>query len=573
MTLEFGDPDLEGLKFPRDDPLVITPVLKFPTRNGVGEKMKIGKWPVFAMLQHLGPMEPGEGATYQRLVNKIFAHLIGKTMKVYVDDMLVKILSKADHIKHLGEAFEVLRHYKMMLNPAKCAFRLGSRKFSGHMVSNRGIGANPDKIKDILDMEPPSSIKDVQKLTLRIATLRRPSLAKSRWVHNRYALKLDFPTKNNAAEYEALIADLGLARAVRAKNLKVYGESRLVVVQVNGEFEAKNDIMAKYVRVVKGILTQFDEWYAEHVPKEETTMADALSQFVSSKIKNYLRSIYFQVRKTPTIHVINLIAPVSVTSCWIDPIKTHLETGWLLDDAQQARKMSVRASRYLLIEGLLYKRSFVIPYLKYLRPLEADEVLEARSDSAISPESLTSISTPIPFVIWGMDILGPFSVVSGQRMFIMVAIIYFTKLIEAKALAKITTKQIAQFFWENQELHFTSAAHPQEIGKAEVSNIIILDGLKKKVECSRNTWADELLHILWAYPTTCKVTIEATPFMLAYGSEVVVPLEITRGSPRIEAYEPETNEEGMRLAPDLIDEVIDEANAHSRASTKSLPVL
>ncbi|XP_074324125.1 uncharacterized protein LOC141661043 [Apium graveolens] len=92
-----------------------------------------------------------------------------------------------------------------------------------------------------------------------------------------YALKLDFPTMNNETEYEALIAGLGLARAVRAKNLKVYGDSRLVVAQVNGEFKAKDDTMAKYLRVVKGILTQFDEWYAEHVPREENTMAYALS--------------------------------------------------------------------------------------------------------------------------------------------------------------------------------------------------------------------------------------------------------------------------------------------------------
>ncbi|XP_074352110.1 uncharacterized protein LOC141691272 [Apium graveolens] len=108
-----------------------------------------------------------------------------------------------------------------------------------------------------------------------------------------YALKLDFPTTNNEAEYEALIDNLGLARAVRAKNLKVCRDSRLVVAQVNGEFEAKDDSMAKYLRVVKGILTQFDEWYAEHVLREENTTADALSQFASSEIENYPRSIYF----------------------------------------------------------------------------------------------------------------------------------------------------------------------------------------------------------------------------------------------------------------------------------------
>ncbi|XP_074337745.1 uncharacterized protein LOC141674946 [Apium graveolens] len=184
------------------------------------------------------------------------------------------------------------------------------------------------------------------------------------------------------------------------------------------------------------------------------------------------------------------------------------------------------------------------------------------------PGRLTSINTPILFAIWGMDILGPFPVASGQRKFIVVAIDYCTKWIEAKALAKITTKKITQFFWENVicrfefreycdnnsiELCFTSVAHPQTNGQAEVANRIILNGLKKRVERARNTWVDELLLILWAYRTPCKVIIKATLFMLAYRAEVVVPIEITHRSPRIEAYEPETNEEGMRLALDLIE--------------------
>ena len=104
-------------------------------------------------------------------------------------------------------------------------------------------------------------------------------------------------------------------------------------------------------------------------------------------------------------------------------------------------------------------------------------------------------------------------------------------------------------------------AHPQANGQAEVANRIILDGLKKRIEKSRNTWVDELLPILWAYRTTSRVTTGATPFMLAYGAEAVVPVEISHGSPRITAYEPEQNEEGQRLALDLIDEIRDQANA------------
>ena len=60
-----------------------------------------------------------------------------------------------------------------------------------------------------------------------------------------------------------------------------------------------------------------------------------------------------------------------------------------------------------------------------------------------------SINHPIPFAMWGMNILGPFPMVSGEKKFLMVAIDYFTKWVEAKALVKITTKKVTQFFWES----------------------------------------------------------------------------------------------------------------------------
>ncbi|KAI5317143.1 hypothetical protein L3X38_036850 [Prunus dulcis] len=59
------------------------------------------------------------GATYQRLVNKIFKEQISRTMEVYVDDMLVKAPKRGDHLKNLTEAFSLLRQYRMKLNPSK----------------------------------------------------------------------------------------------------------------------------------------------------------------------------------------------------------------------------------------------------------------------------------------------------------------------------------------------------------------------------------------------------------------------------------------------------------------------
>ncbi|KAI5334812.1 hypothetical protein L3X38_024945 [Prunus dulcis] len=113
------------------------------------------------------------GATYQRLVNHLFAPLIGNTMEVYVDDMLVKSRTADQHIPNLSAMFTIIKQYKMRLNPTKCAFRVASEKFLGFMISQRGIEANPEKIQAILDMTVPKTVKDIQSLTGRVAALTR----------------------------------------------------------------------------------------------------------------------------------------------------------------------------------------------------------------------------------------------------------------------------------------------------------------------------------------------------------------------------------------------------------------
>ena len=113
------------------------------------------------------------GATYQRLVNKMFSRLIGRNMEVYVDDMLVKSREELTHLDDLKETFATLKQYQMNLNPAKCVFGVALGKFLGFMVSQRGIEANSEKVQEIIDMTSPKTVKEVQKLTGRIAALNR----------------------------------------------------------------------------------------------------------------------------------------------------------------------------------------------------------------------------------------------------------------------------------------------------------------------------------------------------------------------------------------------------------------
>ena len=83
----------------------------------------------------------------------MFNDLIGKTMEVYVNDMLVKSRIAGDHLEHLRQIFTILQKYQIKRNPLKCAFKVGSGEFLGFMVNQQGIEANPAKIKNALGDE------------------------------------------------------------------------------------------------------------------------------------------------------------------------------------------------------------------------------------------------------------------------------------------------------------------------------------------------------------------------------------------------------------------------------------
>ena len=95
------------------------------------------------------------GATYQRLVNKMFNKQIGRNMEVYVDDILVKSKEELAHLDDLRETFTTFKQYQMKLNLNKCVFGVASSKFLGFMVSQRGIEANPKKVQAIINMVSP----------------------------------------------------------------------------------------------------------------------------------------------------------------------------------------------------------------------------------------------------------------------------------------------------------------------------------------------------------------------------------------------------------------------------------
>ena len=110
---------------------------------------------------------------YQKLMNGMFTHQIGRNVQVYVDNMLVKSLREDGHLGNLQETFDTLRTYNMKLNLSKCAFGVTAGNFLGFMVSQRGIEVNPEKVRVIMELSPPKTVKEVQSLNDKIAALNR----------------------------------------------------------------------------------------------------------------------------------------------------------------------------------------------------------------------------------------------------------------------------------------------------------------------------------------------------------------------------------------------------------------
>ncbi|XP_022880562.1 uncharacterized protein LOC111397817 [Olea europaea var. sylvestris] len=294
------------------------------------------------------------GATYQRLVNKIFAKLIGKTVKAYVDDMVVKNKQLNSHVSNLEEVFATLSRYNMKLNPTKCAFGVASGKFLGFMITQRGIEANPDKIQALISMEAPKCKRDIQKLTGRVAVLNRfVSLTADRVqattcnqgpnfgrLHSRTysgssetpakgsnstleiweifvdgasnslgsgasiiitsldktteiqcAFKFEFEATNNEAEYEAVVIALELAKNLECELVKVFSDSQLVVARA------------------------------------ENTKADALSRLVFMGVDGLDRTVHVKMVAEPSIAQKPSVMDIDHEPSWMDLIVDYISNG------------------------------------------------------------------------------------------------------------------------------------------------------------------------------------------------------------------------------------------------------
>nr|XP_027076060.1 uncharacterized protein LOC113699915 [Coffea arabica] len=189
-----------------------------------------------------------------------------------------------------------------------------------------------------------------------------------------YALRFDFPASNNEAEYEALLTGLRIAHQMGITAIKIRSNSQLVIHQVRGEYEAKEDVMKKYLVKVREAITLFDAFEIERVPRSQNKRADTLSKLASSSFAHLSKEVLVDVVKQKSIDQIRVFAIASPAS-WMTPLVDFLGSDVLPGDKIETRQLQFRTVRYTYAGETLYRRSYLSPWLKCVTPEEGDYVL------------------------------------------------------------------------------------------------------------------------------------------------------------------------------------------------------
>ncbi|GJZ85029.1 reverse transcriptase domain-containing protein [Tanacetum coccineum] len=372
-----------------------------------------------------------------------------------------------------------------------------------------------------------------------------------------YALHLTFLSTNNETEYEALLVGLRITWKMSISKIEVKVDSKLVENQINGSYEASKYNMIKYLAKAKEYISNFKSFSIKNIPRNMNQKADVLIEEEGDN--------------------------------WMTPIIRCLEEGIWPGGRNEVRCLQAKIGQYTMESGVLFKKGYLVPILRCVGPLQANYVIREihigscgmhvgpramvrkvvrqgyywptmhkdakeevqKCDSCqihapvpTLPKTLmTSIMAPLPLYQWGMDILGALPPVRGGAKFLIMAIDYFTKWIEANPLVRIIGKEIN-----------TAVAHPQANGLVERANRSLMEGIKTRLRREKAGWVDELPNFLWAHQTSIKQSSGETLFSLTYDSEAVILDEIGIPTYRTLMIREGYNEEEIRLNLDLLQE-------------------
>ena len=318
-----------------------------------------------------------------------------------------------------------------------------------------------------------------------------------------YSICCEFKATNNEAEYEALIAGLTTAQSLGIKNIDVFSDSLLIVNHVIGIYEAKDNKMAAYLDIVKDIQKKFDTFNIQQVSRELNTQADALAG---------LGAVFRSVNMT-SVPIIHIMTPATTRlketvdiMCsgeqnkdngeeWIQGYRNYLLQGIQPSNNNEARMLRMKASRFTIVNDVLFKKSATGVLQRCLNETEASSVLQdihegecgnhtgarnlslkvlrmgyywptLRQDAiefvkkcdacqrhapvTHQPSEFLHASIPSwPFMKWGMDIVGKMPPAPGQKVFMLAMTDYFSKWIEAEAFRQVTSKEVISFIKRN----------------------------------------------------------------------------------------------------------------------------
>ena len=190
---------------------------------------------------------------------------------------------------------------------------------------------------------------------------------------------MDFSATNNEAEYEVLLMRMAMVQRMGGKSVKVFSNSRLVVSQVNGEFEAKDERMQGYLSQVKCLQPEFDSFNLLHIPRNGNAHVNSLAMLATSSAQDLPRVILVEdlYKPTETRRETAQIHQIKVGPSWMDSIIQFLKEDALLEERIEADKIQKKATRFWLSENQkLYKRSFLGPYLLCIHPEMIESLLE-----------------------------------------------------------------------------------------------------------------------------------------------------------------------------------------------------
>ncbi|GJU15739.1 reverse transcriptase domain-containing protein [Tanacetum coccineum] len=200
-----------------------------------------------------------------------------------------------------------------------------------------------------------------------------------------YALRFRFDATNNEAEYEALIAGLRIAEEMGVKNLQANVDSRLVANQVNGTYVAKEADMIRYLEKVKALTGSFKAFTIKQIPRSENKKADALSKIASTSFSHLSKQVLVEELKEKSNSEVEVLAVVEEEGdTWMTPIFKYLTEETLPTNMKKARAIRCKSWRFVIINGILYKKSFLGPWLRCVGPLQANYVLREIHEGSCS---------------------------------------------------------------------------------------------------------------------------------------------------------------------------------------------